>query len=153
MCSMLFALDLYFYECGLSSASSRFTALPYQDLSGLGLLFRLTAGTTRGTLNVEHKNLQQPMGTDTWRCTSILGKVFSPSVETEGWGTAFFGHPEVSYQSLWWHRATSVAGLHGTAPLTGYSQPVAALDTWESCLNLWKLHNILVLAIFWKGSQ
>lgn len=56
MCSMLFALDLHFYECGLSSASSRFTALPDQNLPRLGLLFGLTAGTTRGTLNVEHKN-------------------------------------------------------------------------------------------------
>lgn len=77
MCSMLFALDLYFYECGLSSASSRFAALPYQNLPGLGLLFRLTAGTTRGSFNVEHRNLQQPVGTATWRCTSTLWKVFS----------------------------------------------------------------------------
>lgn len=95
---------------------------------------------------------QKPLGTVTWRCTSTLGKVFS-QCKAEGWGTALFGHPEGSYQSLQWHLATSVAELPGTTPLTGYSQRVAALDTWECCLNLWKLHNILVLAIIWKGSQ
>lgn len=153
MCSVLFALDLYFYQHGLSSASSRFTALPDQNQPGLGLLFSLMTGTTRGILNgslKEHKNLQQPVGTATWRCTSIQGKVFS-LCGNRGWGTALLGHPEVWYPRLQWHLATSVAELPGTAPLTGYSQPVAALDTWESWLNLWKLHNILALAIFWKG--
>lgn len=115
MCSMLFALDLYFYECGLFPASSRFTALPYQNLPGLGLLFRLTGGTARGTLNVEHKNLQQPTGTVTWRCISILGKVFS-QCRDRGWGTALFGHPEVWYQSLqsdtWPRQRLSCLVLH-----------------------------------------
>lgn len=81
--------DLYFHRCGLSSASSRFTALPYQNLPGFAMPFRLTAGKGIRSLNVDQKNLQRPVG-----CWNVLiyQRRFSPSVEREGWGTALPGH-------------------------------------------------------------
>lgn len=109
--SMLFALELYFYECGLSWASSKFTALPCQNLPGLGLLFRLTAATTRGAL---HGNLQQPVGAATWRCTSVLGKVFSQCrVRDEvlpSWGTERCSAK--AYSDIWPHQRLSCLILH-----------------------------------------
>lgn len=132
MCSMLFALDLYFCECGLSSASSRFTALPYQNLPGLGLLFRLAAGTTKGSFNAEHRNLQQPEGAATWRCTSILGKVFS-QCRDRGVRYCPLRAPRGVVPKL---TVTSghISGWAAWYCVSGYSQHIAGLDISESCI-------------------
>lgn len=111
---------------------------------------------TKWSPNVDHKDLQQPVETPTLRCTHVLGKVFSqcwdrgvrycPLRAPKGILlklTMTSGH---QFQTL-------VAELPDTASLTGCSQHMAGLDTWENGLNFWKLQNFPVLATIWKGSQ
>lgn len=145
--------------CCLCLTSASVNVIFLQQVAGvqptfirIRLAFRLTAGKTKWCLNADNQNLQHLWELPLQDVLIHQGR-FSSSGETEGEVLLSLGtqrHAVKAHNDIW---PRLVVKLPDTATLTGCSQYMPGLDTWENCFYFWTLHIFLVLAIIWKGSQ